>query len=156
MCIRDSNEYHETYQGILLKNTGSDKVLYEAKFVPRYNPIGGNPEQFYSGAVAEFSVPEGITNVVHGVNETGSIYIIDEHPNVRYAENGLLVNSRETASKDFGMPDNFVITRYTPAEFQNGRPGNYVPTFLDFSRGCLLYTSPSPRDATLSRMPSSA
>ena len=24
------------------------------------------------------------------------------------------------------------------------------------SRGCLLYTSPSPRDATLSRMPSSA
>ena len=26
----------------------------------------------------------------------------------------------------------------------------------DFSRACLLYTSPSPRDATLSRMPSSA
>ena len=26
----------------------------------------------------------------------------------------------------------------------------------DFYRGCLLYTSPSPRDATLSRMPSSA
>ena len=25
-----------------------------------------------------------------------------------------------------------------------------------FTRGCLLYTSPSPRDATLSRMPSSA
>ena len=28
------------------------------------------------------------------------------------------------------------------------RPGMYI--------GCLLYTSPSPRDATLSRMPSSA
>ena len=27
---------------------------------------------------------------------------------------------------------------------------------LDISDGCLLYTSPSPRDATLSRMPSSA
>ena len=27
---------------------------------------------------------------------------------------------------------------------------------FDFSYGCLLYTSPSPRDATLSRMPSSA
>ena len=25
-----------------------------------------------------------------------------------------------------------------------------------YARGCLLYTSPSPRDATLSRMPSSA
>ena len=29
-------------------------------------------------------------------------------------------------------------------------------TFTDQSDGCLLYTSPSPRDATLSRMPSSA
>ena len=27
---------------------------------------------------------------------------------------------------------------------------------LDNIQGCLLYTSPSPRDATLSRMPSSA
>ena len=27
---------------------------------------------------------------------------------------------------------------------------------VQFYRGCLLYTSPSPRDATLSRMPSSA
>ena len=29
-------------------------------------------------------------------------------------------------------------------------------TFVDTFQGCLLYTSPSPRDATLSRMPSSA
>ena len=27
---------------------------------------------------------------------------------------------------------------------------------LDLSKGCLLYTSPSPRDSTSSRMPSSA
>ena len=33
-----------------------------------------------------------------------------------------------------------------------------VPATVDFGAGvsCLLYTSPSPRDATLSRMPSSA
>ena len=30
------------------------------------------------------------------------------------------------------------------------------PIAMDGSDGCLLYTSPSPRDATLSRMPSSA
>ena len=29
-------------------------------------------------------------------------------------------------------------------------------SFFDKDHGCLLYTSPSPRDATLSRMPSSA
>ena len=28
--------------------------------------------------------------------------------------------------------------------------------YTDLSKSCLLYTSPSPRDATLSRMPSSA
>ena len=31
-----------------------------------------------------------------------------------------------------------------------------LPTLRNQSRLCLLYTSPSPRDATLSRMPSSA
>ena len=38
------------------------------------------------------------------------------------------------------------------------RTGTYIPRFCHHSRmnPCLLYTSPSPRDATLSRMPSSA
>ena len=31
-----------------------------------------------------------------------------------------------------------------------------ITVFFALSRVCLLYTSPSPRDATLSRMPSSA
>ena len=41
------------------------------------------------------------------------------------------------------------------------KPSNLKVAFLthlhsDHTTGCLLYTSPSPRDATLSRMPSSA
>ena len=32
----------------------------------------------------------------------------------------------------------------------------YIETVQQIKKGCLLYTSPSPRDATLSRMPSSA
>ena len=32
----------------------------------------------------------------------------------------------------------------------------YISRFEAFLRGCLLYTSPSPRDGLLSRMPSSA
>ena len=31
-----------------------------------------------------------------------------------------------------------------------------LPNAVDSASNCLLYTSPSPRDATLSRMPSSA
>ena len=34
--------------------------------------------------------------------------------------------------------------------------GNQVDTTTEAIITCLLYTSPSPRDATLSRMPSSA
>ena len=33
---------------------------------------------------------------------------------------------------------------------------DYAPATVQLPGGCLLYTSPSPRDATLSRMPSSA
>ena len=46
--------------------------------------------------------------------------------------------------------DECVVSIHTPlGEF-------YVPVTFDASQPCLLYTSPSPRDATLSRMPSSA
>ena len=34
--------------------------------------------------------------------------------------------------------------------------GDGLPDGWEVNNGCLLYTSPSPRDATLSRMPSSA
>ena len=36
------------------------------------------------------------------------------------------------------------------------RDADGEPKVIDRLTGCLLYTSPSPRDATLSRMPSSA
>ena len=37
-----------------------------------------------------------------------------------------------------------------------GENGAGKSTLMNIVYGCLLYTSPSPRDATLSRMPSSA
>ena len=44
-----------------------------------------------------------------------------------------------------------------PIEVVRLTPSGYGPLIADALReGCLLYTSPSPRDATLSRMPSSA
>ena len=44
---------------------------------------------------------------------------------------------------------------YMPPEVMIANP-KYDTSVDEFSYGCLLYTSPSPRDATLSRMPSSA
>ena len=42
------------------------------------------------------------------------------------------------------------------AVFSQKSPDTKTPGLDDLYRTCLLYTSPSPRDATLSRMPSSA
>ena len=39
---------------------------------------------------------------------------------------------------------------------QLSKENNQLTQNLDLAKACLLYTSPSPRDATLSRMPSSA
>ena len=40
--------------------------------------------------------------------------------------------------------------------YPDGKANGYRMCASAFYEGCLLYTSPSPRDATLSRMPSSA
>ena len=44
---------------------------------------------------------------------------------------------------------------FKPGEIVEGKGGKMLKTPDEF-KACLLYTSPSPRDATLSRMPSSA
>ena len=41
-------------------------------------------------------------------------------------------------------------------EYTNYADGRFTLEKLSHAAACLLYTSPSPRDATLSRMPSSA
>ena len=54
------------------------------------------------------------------------------------------------------MSDIKVIDGYFP-DWIVDDVGEYLATdFPFFYNNCLLYTSPSPRDATLSRMPSSA
>ena len=48
-----------------------------------------------------------------------------------------------------------VVINYTKSE-KEARETEAVCDYLGVETICLLYTSPSPRDATLSRMPSSA
>ena len=53
------------------------------------------------------------------------------------------------------MPD--YLNDYIEINYDAGVSGLFVPTIKNLKINiCLLYTSPSPRDATLSRMPSSA
>ena len=97
-------------------------------------------------------VLEGITR--NGLFEADIIYFLDIHPlrcafNVirRFLKNGL--GPRPELPKDCPEYIGFLIALKTNFIFHKVTK----PWLLD---DCLLYTSPSPRDATLSRMPSSA
>ena len=132
-----NDEYHEIYQGVLVQQHGSEDVGFDVKMVDTSWNFDGDwvPERFYNGAVVEFKTENGLTNSIAGGRDTRSLYLIDEHPNVEYAQNGLLVNSVITASKMIGMPDNFVVTRFKPAEFVEGRAPSYQPRGYEFYLG---------------------
>ena len=90
--------------------------------------------------VADFSVCSGVTNNVN-VSLTS-----DQDPNVTYSWTVANVGADITgAAGGTGA----TITQTLSNSNTTSQTVDYVVT-------CLLYTSPSPRDATLSRMPSSA
>ena len=80
----------------------------------------------------------------------------DQNPMVTYNVPGsyevTLVASNQAGQNSFSITDFITINPIASASFTHMINGNVV----NFTNTCLLYTSPSPRDATLSRMPSSA
>ena len=65
----------------------------------------------------------------------------------------IVARSVETAQHDFLLEQ---FLKFYEEAVQFSKPYDNVVTVLEMLKACLLYTSPSPRDATLSRMPSSA
>ena len=64
--------------------------------------------------------------------------------------------SVNTSTDDFASVSTIVIHREVLAFESNSDDGTQLNTEENLSKHCLLYTSPSPRDRTRSRMPSSA
>ena len=64
--------------------------------------------------------------------------------------------SMSESNKYESLKNNFVSTVYVIQEIAGTRAGNPKINIMGASNYCLLYTSPSPRDGLLSRMPSSA
>ena len=69
-------------------------------------------------------------------------------PNISASIPQLKSAIKELQSKGFSIPDY--------SEEPINEEENNIKAIYNKIKGCLLYTSPSPRDATLSRMPSSA
>ena len=67
--------------------------------------------------------------------------------------NRFLENAEHRINLDIPMDSDRIQAE---AQFATDFNSITVPTKALFIRGCLLYTSPSPRDGLLSRMPSSA
>ena len=62
-----------------------------------------------------------------------------------------------TVNKEQGLPKlDIPVTPYTSYVVQANKDGYKLSYTANDPKTCLLYTSPSPRDTLLSRMPSSA
>ena len=64
-------------------------------------------------------------------------------------------NAREIVPVKDGHLQDSIVTDPVEDGFKVGTNSDYR-NYIEFGKPCLLYTSPSPRDRTRSRMPSSA
>ena len=96
------------------------------------------------------SSPQDIRDVIPISFLGNNASICDKDGNLLYYTNGCHVVGRnhQILPNGSGLNDGDWITQF------RGDTCSFYPTTQDIL--CLLYTSPSPRDATLSRMPSSA
>ena len=72
----------------------------------------------------------------------------------------IIQNSTKIDKKDFPLLENNFKSEnkiiYLDHAATTQKPIQVLEKIDEYYKNCLLYTSPSPRDATLSRMPSSA
>ena len=111
------------------------------------------PSPWCSGCTPQFSI-------LHN----GNVIMVAESPQFTgYVSNGIVYITDATFFSnelEFGCNDISSINYNSEADYDDGScipivEGCTNPIYLEYNI-CLLYTSPSPRDATLSRMPSSA
>ena len=89
--------------------------------------------RFMGGPVVQFTTTRGLTNVITGGNEIQSISLIDELPNVETVENFSSTNLFSVPLSNQENPDNFVVSRYLTAEFDDGAKANSILDGLTFS-----------------------
>ena len=114
--------------------------------------LGGNHVQYQAGNIATMASMFSLFNVKH------------QHGEGQYID--VAIFETQAASYNARMPM-LLAYQYTGERTPRtdvpgtgfGYPAGFYPCqdgWVDLDGGCLLYTSPSPRDATLSRKPSSA
>ena len=102
---------------------------------------------------------KGITYQINGPTR---IEFISRYPVLRKKKNShsfnyiIVLNKKDTINVNHRYKVQSSVRSIQHPKHRYTYSGNYFINLPKGSHTCLLYTSPSPRDATLSRMPSSA
>ena len=124
------------------------------------------------------SIDEVFTIVQHHVVVRSFVFLLSRANFIDRARRDFVVRTVARVRHDLYRVNKFVVVvdpllqRYKSITVSSGKFGNpnifvlvvdaeddcvmFGAEFFERGKSCLLYTSPSPRDATLSRMPSSA
>ena len=139
--------------------TGVENIFFQVKKIddPEGFAIGVNQDAIYIGSIdvdvdvsmQSVLIPEFQDEFKDWSNSLGKIGYIEA-----YSDNGnilLAITYAEPINEGSSTYNNYLgVWSYSTKEWI------FKDVFIEQSNVCLLYTSPSPRDATLSRMPSSA
>ena len=165
----------------LAPNSPDGEIIYSVKtpFKPTggLRVLGGNLSPEYSAVLKLAGVEGGLeNNTFNGIakifdGEQSLLRSLEESPD-KFKNLDMVIVRYEGPVGGPGMPEmldstsrltslcrekNIIVGLMTDGRFSGGSVGLVIGHVgPEAAIGCLLYTSPSPRDATLSRMPSSA
>ena len=162
MCIRDRSAYRIDPEGVDFETP--THLLDTITGGLRWWEKGQEKDNEILIRIVDFKWENGMLKFIPGYNGSqfhkDDLRIIDfnQDPGTNTDHTGS--NFPQFTDMETRGDDAFSMAINTLTAEQDARPSSNTANkgrkTLIFSDGCLLYTSPSPRDATLSRMPSSA
>ena len=100
--------------------------------------------------------PLDIEPIISSVKKTNRLVILEESWPYGNISSEISYQVQNRIFDYLDAPIEKINTADTPAPYSPVLLAEWIPNYKDVINACLLYTSPSPRDRTTSRMPSSA
>ena len=133
----DRNFFFRSFEGVILNRDTDGDGVYDHLDIDSDND--GITDNIEAQTTAGYIAPSGTGNGITDINQDG----LDDNYDTRSLANG---GAGLTATSSAASSAEAIVD---PVDTDSDGDADYIDT-------CLLYTSPSPRDRTRSRMPSSA
>ena len=155
MCIRDSSDRIGLTKKVTVGICGDAKLVAQ-QLLEQLSPTAGDTDRQKRKDIIHQTKSawlQKLSSLDHEDDDEGTVW----NKEARERDSDRMSPRQAWRAIQAGMPDDVIISSDIG---NNCAIGNAYPTFEKLFKSwiciCLLYTSPSPRDATLSRMPSSA